>query len=62
MDNVEDVDPADDVLASFAVACATVFPPKKNGNKNYDLFCLLADKGMPMPQSHPSNLIQSHPC
>jgi MgsA AAA+ ATPase C terminal len=25
----EDVGPADDVLASFVVACATVFPPKK---------------------------------
>jgi len=40
----EDVGPADDVLASFVVACATVFPPRKTGNKNYDLFCFLAEQ------------------
>ena len=27
----EDVGPADDVLASFVVACATVFPPEEDG-------------------------------
>ena len=40
----EDVGPADDTLASFVVACATVFPPKKTGDKNYDLFCFLAEQ------------------
>ena len=40
----EDVGPADDVLAAFVVACSTVFPPKKTGNKNYDLLCFLAEQ------------------
>ncbi len=40
----EDVGPADDVLSAFVVACATVYPPKKTGNKNYDLFCFLAEQ------------------
>jgi hypothetical protein len=40
----EDVGPADDLLASFVVACATVFLPKKTGNKNYDLLCFLAEQ------------------
>jgi len=40
----EDVGPADDTLAAFVVACATVFPPKKTGNKNYDLICFLAEQ------------------
>jgi hypothetical protein len=40
----EDVGPADDVLASFVVACATVFSPKKTGNRNYELFCFLAEE------------------
>jgi replication-associated recombination protein RarA len=30
----EDVGPADDVLASFVVACATVFPPKRTAGAN----------------------------
>src|SRR5713101_9412864 len=38
----EDVGPADDNLAAVGVACATVFTPKKTGNKNYDLICFLA--------------------
>ena len=38
----EDVGPGDDLLALFVVACATVFPPKKTGSKNYDLLCFLA--------------------
>ncbi len=40
----EDVGPADDVLASFVVACATVFPPKKTGSENYKVFCFLAEQ------------------
>jgi hypothetical protein len=40
----EDVGPADDTLVSFVVACATVFPPKKTGARNYDLFCFLAEQ------------------
>ncbi len=40
----EDVGPADDTLAAFVVACSTVFPPKKTGSKNYDLFCFLAEQ------------------
>ena len=45
----EDVGPADDTLASFVVACATVFPPKKTGDKNYDLFCFLAEQMCDLP-------------
>jgi len=40
----EDVGPADDVLASFVVACATVFPPKKTAGENYRLICFLAEE------------------
>jgi|SRR5271157_549633 len=40
----EDVGPADDTLASFVVACATVFPPKVTGSKSYDLLCFLAEQ------------------
>jgi replication-associated recombination protein RarA len=40
----EDVGLADDVLTAFVVACATVFPPKSTGTKNYDLFCFLAEQ------------------
>src|ERR1035441_896564 len=45
----EDVGPADDILASFVIACATVFPPKKTGDKNYDLFCFLAEQMCDLP-------------
>ena len=45
----EDVGPADDALAAFVVACATVFPPKKTGDKNYDLFCFLAEQVCDLP-------------
>jgi len=38
----EDVGPADDILAAFVVACATVFPPKKTAGENYRLICFLA--------------------
>jgi hypothetical protein len=40
----EDVGPADDTLAMFVVACATLFSPKKSGSNNYDLFCFLAEQ------------------
>jgi hypothetical protein len=45
----EDIGPADDVLASFVVACATVFPPKATGSKNYDLFCFLSEQMCDLP-------------
>ena len=37
----EDVGPADDVLASFVVACSTVFPPRKTGGDNLRLMGFL---------------------
>src|ERR1017187_7410797 len=40
----EDVGPADDVLAAFVIACATVFSPKKTGRENHDLLCFLAEQ------------------
>ena len=49
----EDVGPADDVLASFVVACATVFPPKKTASENYRLICFLAEQMCALPtRSH----------
>src|ERR1035437_3608789 len=40
----EDLGPADDTLATFVVACSSVFSPKKTGEKNYDLLCFLTEK------------------
>jgi replication-associated recombination protein RarA len=40
----EDVGPADDVLASFVIACSTVFPPKKTAGANYRIICHLAEQ------------------
>jgi hypothetical protein len=45
----EDVGPGDDVLASFVVACSTVFPPKKTGCENYRLFCFLTEQMCDLP-------------
>jgi MgsA AAA+ ATPase C terminal len=45
----EDVGPADDEFASFVIACASVFTPKKTGNKLYDLFCFLAEQMCDLP-------------
>ena len=45
----EDVGPGGDVLASFVVACSTVFPPKKTGSENYRLFCFLAEQMCALP-------------
>lgn len=45
----EDVGPADDTLAAFVIACSTVFPPKKTGNKNYHLLCFLAEQRCDLP-------------
>jgi len=45
----EDVGPADDVLASFVIACSTVFPPKKTGSGNYKLFCFLTEQMCALP-------------
>jgi hypothetical protein len=40
----EDIGPASDTLTAFVVTCNAVFPPKKTGSKNYDLFCFLAEQ------------------
>jgi replication-associated recombination protein RarA len=53
----EDVGPADDVLASFVVACATVFPPKKIAGENYRLICFLAEQMCELSNSQ-SHLLQ----
>ena len=45
----EDVGPADDVLASFVVACSTVFPPKKTAGENYRLICFLSEQMCDLP-------------
>jgi hypothetical protein len=45
----EDVGPADDVLTSFVVACATVFPPKATGSQNHGLFSFLAEQMCDLP-------------
>lgn len=45
----EDVGPADDTLAKFVVACATVFPPQKTGDENYRLWCFLAEQMCDLP-------------
>ena len=45
----EDVGPADDVLASFVVACATVFPPRKTGCDNLRLMGFLAAQMCDLP-------------
>jgi hypothetical protein len=36
----EDVGPADDVLASFVIACSTVFLPRKTAGDNYRIFLI----------------------
>jgi hypothetical protein len=40
----EDIGPADDTLASFVVACSTVFPRKKTAGENYRIICYLAEQ------------------
>jgi hypothetical protein len=40
----EDVGPADDVLASFVVACSTVFPPKKTACENHRIISYLTEQ------------------
>jgi MgsA AAA+ ATPase C terminal len=45
----EDVGPADDVLASFVVACSTVFPPKKTGSENRKIISFLAEQMCDLP-------------
>lgn len=39
----EDIGPADDELATFVVACSSIFTPKKTGSKTYDIFCFLVE-------------------
>jgi hypothetical protein len=47
------VGPGDDVLASFVVACSTVFTPVKTGARNHGLFCFLAEQMCELPhRSH----------
>jgi hypothetical protein len=45
----EDVGPADDILATFVVACSTVFQPKKTGPENHRLICCLAEALCDLP-------------
>jgi len=45
----EDIGPADDVLASFVVACATVFPPQKTGRDNLRIFSFLVEQMCDLP-------------
>jgi hypothetical protein len=45
----EDIGPADDVLASFVVACSTVFPPKKTAGENYRIIWYLAEQMCALP-------------
>jgi hypothetical protein len=40
----EDIGPADDDLASFVLACSTVFPPKKTAGENYRIISYLAER------------------
>lgn len=40
----EDIGPADDVLASFVVACSTVFPPRKTGSENVKAMGFLVEQ------------------
>lgn len=40
----EDVGPADDLLASFVIACTTLFSPRKTGRENLTLMGFLADQ------------------
>jgi hypothetical protein len=45
----EDVGPADDTLTAFAVACSTIYLPRKAGTMNYDLLCFLAEQMCDLP-------------
>jgi MgsA AAA+ ATPase C terminal len=45
----EDVGPADDTLAKFVVACATLFAPKRTGEENYRLWCFLVEQMCALP-------------
>lgn len=45
----EDVGLADDELATFVVACSTVFLPAKTGVANYGLLCFLAEQMCEVP-------------
>jgi hypothetical protein len=45
----EDVGPADDILATFVVACSTVFQPQKTGAENHRLICFLAESMCDLP-------------
>ncbi len=45
----EDVGPADDTLAKFVVACATLFARKKTGPENYRFWCFLAEQMCNLP-------------
>lgn len=40
----EDVGFADDLLTTFVVACATIFPPKSTGHLTYGLWCFLVEQ------------------
>jgi hypothetical protein len=45
----EDIGPADDELATFVVACSSIFTPKRTGSKTYDIFCFLVELMCDLP-------------
>jgi len=45
----EDIGPADNELATFVLACSSVFTPKRSGAKNYDFFCFLVEVMCDLP-------------
>jgi hypothetical protein len=45
----EDVGPADDTLAKFVVASATLMAPRRNGEENYRLWCFLVEEMCCLP-------------
>lgn len=45
----EDIGPADDTLAKFVVACATLFAPRRVGQENCRLWCFLVEQMCDLP-------------
>lgn len=45
----EDIGPANDELATFVLACSSVFTPKRSGARSYDFFCFLVELMCDLP-------------
>src|ERR1039458_748524 len=45
----EDIGPADNELATFVVACSSIFTPKRTGSKTYDILCFLVELMCDLP-------------